>query len=237
MITTNEPEFELALLEALEFGALEFEALKAEARSIERKDLLNVRYLDCSNFDFSPEDYYILRKCSNLRSLDINVGGDLSFLRALPKLQSLWLTTRETGAIDLRSFSSLRDLYYLMISGGDLSGVDYLYPEGLIPLKKLETLKLHEFGRIDLSFLTKMPWLLHFFCGWPKQVMNVDAIGSLCHLKSLDLEDMEIEDFDFLGSLPYGTELTLIDIHSQKPLKKEKLRRFNCREISGVPFV
>ena len=227
MITINEPEFELALLEALE----------TEDRLIEQKDLLNVESLDCGNFDFLPEDYHILKKCSNLRSLDINVGGDLSFLSALPKLESLWLTTWETGAIDLRSFSSLRDLYYLMISGGDLSGVDYLYPEGLIPLKKLETLKLHEFGRIDLSFLAKMPWLQHFFCGWPKQVMNVDAIGSLCHLKFLDLEDMEIEDFDFLDSLPYGTELTLIDIHSQKPLKKEKLRRFNCREISGVPFI
>ena len=227
MITKNEPEFDLAFLEVLDKSEL----------PIVRKDLLSIRFLDCSNFDFLPEDYHILKKCSNLRSLDINVGGDLSFLSALPKLESLWLTTWETGAIDLRSFSSLRDLYYLMISGGDLSGVDYLYPEGLIPLKKLETLELHEFGRIDLSFLTKMPWLLHFFCGWPKQVMNVDAIGSLCHLKSLDLEDMEIEDFDFLDSLPYGTELTLIDIHSQKPLKKEKLRRFNCREISGVPFI
>ncbi len=227
MITTNEPEFELALLEALE----------TEDRSIERKDLLNVRHLDCSNFDFLPEDYFILKKCSNLWTLDINVGGDLSFLSALPKLESLCLTTWETGAIDLRSFSVLHDLYYLMISGGDLSRVDYLHPEGLTTLKKLETLKLHEFGRIDLSFLVKMPWLLHFFCGWPKEVVNVDSIGSLYHLQSLELVDMEIDSFDFLDSLPYGMELTLMDIRSHKPLKREKTRRFKCREISGVSII
>ena len=227
MLTIKEPQFEQSIMEALEITD----------RRIERKDLTNVRYLDCSNFDFLSEDLYILKQCSNLRMLDIDSGGDLGFLSAMLNLEVLYLTTWERDSIDLRSISPLRNLFNLMISGGDISGVELAHPEGLTTLKKLERLTLHEFGYVDLSFLEDMPWLLYFYCGYANSITNSSSLQGLTRLKSLELVDIEIDDFCFLDYLPYGMELTLLDARSKKPLKKEKLRRFNCREISGVPII
>ncbi len=191
-------------------------------------DLKRVETLDCSNFDFVIEDLEIIEKCSSLRNLSINIGTtDLTFLSALPSLESLYLVIwNYKNAVDFRYFSCLQNLKTLEVSGGDISSMALLYTDALATLKKLDSLILHEFGSVDLSFLENMPWLEHFYCGYANEVKNVAAIGKLINLQELTLIDIKMEDLNYLDSLPSTMDLELCSIETRNGIDTEKLRRF-----------
>lgn len=222
MITFHHREFELAVRESI----------KIFDRPIEESDLLQIESLDCSNFDFLEEDLAMLKKCSALNDLFINIGMvSLYFLSALPELKDLYLVYWGEP-VDFRAFSCLQNLESLVVSGGDYSSIPFIETDALISMKKLTSLTFHEFGTVDLSFLENMPWLEEFFCGWPNKVTSVSSIGKLINLRELTLMDMYLDDLEFLDTLPdtvtldFGVE---VKISGYKP---EKLRRFINSEIS-----
>ena len=222
MITFHHREFELAVRESI----------KIFDRPIEESDLLQIESLDCSNFDFLEEDLAMLKKCSALNDLFINIGMvSLYFLSALSELKDLYLVYWGEP-VDFRAFSCLQNLESLVVSGGDYSSIPFIETDALISMKKLTSLTFHEFGTVDLSFLESMPWLEEFFCGWPNKVTNISSIGKLINLRELTLMDMYLDDLDFLDTLPDTVTLDFAVEVKTAGYKPEKLRRFINSEIS-----
>ncbi len=203
-------------------------------RPIEEADLLQIEALDCSTFYFVEDDLEILRKCTGLRRLNIDVDwDDLSFLSDLLLLEYLDLVCR-TRSLDFWAFSCLQSLEYLLVSGGDYSSIPFLHTEALPALKKLTSLEFHEFGTVDLRFLEDMPWLEEFRCGWPIKVTNISSIGKLINLQVLSLYDMQMENLDFLDDLPDTLSLTLCGNDVKNRINPEKLRRFQEVDVSEM---
>ena len=197
-------------------------------RAITDEDALNVFDLDCSDFIFDSRDYEALSAFKNLDYLMINTRADeLDFLKALPLLEELNLETwGGNNTVDFNHFSHLAHLRELLVSGGDVSSIDYKNLEGLAALKKLECLTLHEFGTVDLRPLRSMPWLKGLYCGYANEVYDIEAIAALSNLESLTLIGIEMESLEFLDSFPDSLIIGLYELRVKKGIDHSKLSRF-----------
>lgn len=204
------------------------EILNISKGSITINDVSVITELDCSNYTFAHDDIDTLKQFANLESLAIEIGNiDLSFLCAFRKLKVLDLVYWDIGnKLDFDVFTPLSELESLYISGGDISSIALTNLCALTGLKKLKTLHFHEFGTADLAFLAQMPWIEDFFCGYANQIINIDCIGKLRNLKSLELIDIEMDSLDFLGCLPGDMSLDLCGNEVHSGIDMEKLNRF-----------
>ena len=197
-------------------------------RAITDEDALNVFDLDCSNFTFDSRDYEALSAFKNLDYLTINTRADeLDFLKALPLLEELNLETwGGNNMVDFNRFSHLEHLRVLCVSGGDISDIDYKNLEGLVNLKKLEGLTIHEFGSVDLHPLRSMPWLKGLYCGYANEVFDIEAIATLSNLEALTLIDVKMDNLDFLDNFPDSLVIELCGLKMKTDVDYNKLSRF-----------
>ena len=199
-------------------------------RPITDEDALLAYDLDCSEFTFDIEDCETLCAFKNLDWLSINVSfEDLSFFKSLPNLEELTMDFYQSF-FDCSYLSSLQHLRSLAVSGGDLSGFEFLNFNALSQLYELEDLSLHEFGSVDLSALKDMTQLTGFFCGYADKVANIDAISYLTKLEGLTLIDIKIDNLDFLDTLSNDLILNLCGVEVAGNVDMNKLTRF--RECS-----
>ena len=229
VLTFHHAQFEQAVREQLQIFH----------RNITAADALQVSTLDLTNFDFKDEDIETLVLFSHLTSLHINIRQqDTAFWQHFPMLEELHLCC--WGAeVDFCAFSPLKNLTYLMVSGGEYSDISFRRLEALIPLKQLSELILHEFGSADLAPLEYMPQLKHFSLLYAHSSKNIAVIGRLTQLESLRLCDLHVEDLDFLDTLPDHVELEMcgIEIHGKKSPDIWKWKRFKSRDISEREIV
>lgn len=225
-LTFAHPEFEQEVRERI----------KIFDRDLVAADALLVKELDLTNFDFKDEDIETLFQFSNLTSLSINIGQQNAFFwNHFSKLQDLYWCCWGFE-IDFAVFSNMQDLTYLMVSGGDYSDIKFTGLESLIQLKHLEELLLHEFGPVDLAPLEKMPQLKHFSLLYTDSAQNIETLGKLHWLESLDLCGLYVENLDFLDSLPNSVELDMcgIEIYGRKEVDVLKWKRFIKRDICEI---
>ena len=225
----------------LKFYHPEFEqAVRCELlisdRVITDEDALKAFDLDCSDFTFDIRDHEALSAFKNLDWLSINTRSDeLGFLKELPLLEELYLETwGDNNTVDFNHFSHLTHLRDLSVSGGDISSIEYKNLDGLIALKKLESLTLHEFGSVDLRPLRSMPWLKGFYCGYANEIHDINAIGALPNLEALTLIDVEMDNLDFLDSFPDSLVVGLCKLRVKKGMDHSKLARFVEGEFEAI---
>ena len=212
------------------------ERLNVFDRELTVDDAVLVRELDLTNFDFKDEDVETLFQFSNLISLSINIGQQDSFFwNHFPKLQNLYWCCWGFE-INFAVFSNMRELTYLMVSGGDYSNIKFNNLDALIQLSCLEELLLHEFGPVDLAPLERMHQLKHFSLLYTGSAQNIETIGKLHWLESLDLCGLYIDNLDFLDSLPDSIELDMcgIEIYGRKEVDVFKWKRFKKRDICEI---
>ena len=104
--------------------------------------------------------------------------------------------------------------------------MDILHTEVLTEMKQLEEVSFHEFGSVDLQFLRDMPQIKIFFCGWANRIEHIDAIGFLTNLKSLTMIYVDMDNLDFLDTLPEDIEIELCALKVKEGIQMEKLVRF-----------
>jgi Leucine-rich repeat (LRR) protein len=212
------------------------EGLQVFGRPITEEDALALEELDLSDVDFDEADYATLSAFKNLKDLGVSShAGILPVIASLPRLESLFVEcwTLEEG-VDLSVLSPLHNLRYLGISGGDVSSMDILHTEVLTELKQLVEITFHEFGSVDLQFLRDMPQIKTFFCGWADHVEHIEAIGCLTHLESLTLISVEMDDLDFLDTLPEDMEIELCALKVRDGIPMEKLERFPNHDYDEI---
>jgi Leucine-rich repeat (LRR) protein len=211
-----------------EFEKVVRRSLNIKDRAITEEDVLAISTLDCSGFPFDARDYETLLSFKNLACLVIDTRADeLDFLKSLPLLEELNLETwGGNNIVDFRVFSCLPHLKTLVVSGGVFSDIGFKNLEGLIALKNLENLTLHEFGSVDLRPLRQMSWLKKLFCGYANKVYDIDALASLCNLKSLELVDIEMDSLDFLDAFPDDIILELCSLRVNNGIDYSRLSRF-----------
>lgn len=211
------------------------EKLSIPTGPISMIDALRITELDITNYTFNEMDIDTLTCFTNIEKLDLETFvTDMTFLKAFPKLKNLGLCYTGVKDVDFRVFADCVDLEVLFVSGGVWSDVNFINIEALCSISKLKNLFFHEFGEVDLVFLQKMPWIEQFYCGWAKKVKNIDSIGKLYNLRSLSLLSLEMDNLDFLDSLPDGMDLNLMGDEVHEGIIMEKLDRFNIRSIDGV---
>lgn len=202
-------------------------------RPILDTDIKELIDLDCSDFTFSDEDCEILMLCEKLELLYINIGADrLAFLERMVNLDKLVLETWNT--VDFNYFSSLRNIRTLVVSGGDVSSIDFKNLEALEQLEYLEDLTLHEFGSADLRPLKKLPNLKNLYIGYANKLYNIDAISSLKCLETLSLISIDIDNFDFLDSLSADTVLLFDSLNVKSDIDIEKFSRFGKCDYEDI---
>ncbi len=136
-------------------------------------------------------------------------------------------------ALILRSIVEI-NLRELVVSGGDVSSIDYKNLEGLTVLKKLERLVLHEFGSVDLRPLRSMPWLKGFYCGYANEIFDIEAISALPNLEELTLIDVEMDNLDFLNSFPDTLVIELCGLRVKNGIDHSKLSRFTEGDFEEI---
>lgn len=203
---------------------------------ITEEDIKSITELDCSNYTFDHNDIDTLKQFKNLECLYIEIGNvDLSFLSSFRKLKTLDLVYWDRGNIlDFNVFTDLPELESLYISGGDISSMTLTNLCALTNHRKLKALHFHEFGTVDLAFLEKMPWIEDFFCGYANEVINVDSIGTLVNLKSLELIDLEMDNLNFLDHLSDEMTLDLCGDEVHSGIDMDKLKRFAEIDICEI---
>ena len=212
------------------------ERLNVFDRELTATDALLVKELDLTDFNFKDEDIETLYLFSNLTSLAINIGQqDLFFWDHFSKLKYLYWCCWGFE-IDFAVFSNMRELIYLMVSGGDCSDINLNGLDSLIQLTHLEELCLHEFGTVDLAPLENMPQLKHFSLLYADSAQNIETVGKLHWLESLALRGLYIDNPDFLDLLPDHVELELcgIGIYGRKEVDVLKWKRFKNRDICDI---
>lgn len=208
--------------------------LRKHNSPITEEDVLCVTELDLSNFNFLREDSETLCLFKNLTSLDINIGHTIpEFWSNFPKLKHLYLCCRG-HSVDFTSFQEMQDLEDLLISGGDLSSIDYLNLDALVDLKHLYYLELHEFGTVDLLPLCKMPQLKSFALRYAGEVENIEVIGSMHQLEELELDGLYVDSLDFLDSLPDTLQLKMCGNHVYSGVNAAKWKRFSVYDICEI---
>ena len=124
----------------------------------------------------------------------------------------------------------------LVVSGGDVSGINYKNLDGIAELKSLENLTLHEFGAVDLHPLRRMTWLKCFYCGYAKEVNDIEAVASFEDPKQITLIDLDIDSLDFLDAFPDNTVLELALLRVKKGIDRKKLLRFTNGDFGDIEF-
>lgn len=205
-------------------------------RAITTEDALSVIELDLINFNFREEDIDALLHFTNLKRLGINLGKQSSFFwDHFQKMEDLyWCCWGDE--IDFTSFSNMRHLRWLCVSGGDYSDIAFKKLEALIPLQNLTYLQLHEFGPVDLGPLEKMQQLTSFELRYSDNVKGIDAIGKMSWLKELVLDGLYVENLDFLDALPNNVDLEMsgIKVCGQEKIDVEKWKRFKKHDICEI---
>lgn len=202
--------------------------------AITKEDLLLVKEIDCCSYAFKKEDFHILCEMKNLEVLDFD-GGDyiLQNFDKFTNLKDLYIECK--GDVDFSVFNCLTNLEELVVSGGSLSYIDFYNLDALRELKNLSSLALHEFGKVDLSGLKKLPNLSYFFCGWAKEVENIEAISCLDKLEELRLIYLDVEDLSFLKAISKSVILELGECRLKKELDLDIIKQFhivNMEEVS-----
>lgn len=201
---------------------------------ITEEDALRVTKLDLSDFEFLQEDRNTLVLFKNLTSLDIDIGYTPSeYWHNFPKLKHFSLCYWG-GNVDFTSFQKMTDLEMLWVSGGDYSSIDYLNLEALVALRQLHYLELHEFGKVDLLPLSKMPQLNSFALRYADKVENNEIIGSMCQLKELVLDGLYVNSLDFLDSLPDMLQLEMCGNHVYGGVDAARWKRFSKHDICEI---
>jgi len=212
------------------------ECLNIFDRAITSEDVLQISELDLSNFDFMEEDIETLLLFTNLKSLAIITGSkEYHFWSHFKNIEDLfWICWGYE--IDFKVFADMKGLTTLCVSGGDYSDIAFKNLDALIPLTKLESLELHEFGPVDISPLGRMPQLKSFALRYTHQAENVSTIGTMVWLKKLVLDGLYVENLDFLDTLPdtVSIEMCGIEIYGCTDVNVEKWKRFKDRYIDEI---
>lgn len=217
-----------------EFEAEVREKLGLYDRAVTDVDALAVEALDLTNFDFLAEDKETLCYFRNLTSLGIEIGDTTpSFWFHFPKMKDLYLCCWGK-VVDFESFSKMKDLESLCVSGGDYSSIDYINLHALQGLKKLEDLELHEFGSVDIAPLSSMTQLKWFALRYANSVENIDTISSMGFLEELVLCDLWLENADFLDGLPDSIRLDMCGMQFYNDVDVRKWKRFKNRDICEI---
>lgn len=202
-------------------------------RPITEEDALSVLHLDLFNFNFRDDDMATLSLFKNLKCLDVNMWHSTpSFWNAFPHMEELYVSVGHD--FDFASFQNMKELSSLFVSGGDLSGVNYLNLEALLPLEKLQTVHLHEFGSVDLFPLSSMLQLRELGIHYADKVLNIDIIGTMTQLDELRLTGLDVENLDFLDQLSSCVRLEMCGIHVYNGVDLQKWKRFNERDICEI---
>ena len=95
---------------------------------------------------------------------------------------------------------------------------------------------LHEFGPVDLAPLEKMSQLKHFSLLYTSSAQNIETIGKMQWLETLDLCGLYVDNLDFLDLLPDSIELDMcgIEIYGRKEVDVLKWKRFKKRDICEI---
>ena len=205
------------------------EALNRPDGPISAEEVAGITELFCNDFDFDPDDLDTLKMFVNLESLSIHIGNiDLSFFSAFQKLRTFSLFYwSDQYVIDFSGFADMPVLETLYVCGGDISSINLINLTALESCKHLKKLCLIEFGTVDLSFLKHMPSLESFICGYGDQVKGIESIGMLPKLRRLELDQIEIENLDFLDSLPDELTLDLCACEVHEGIDLKKMQRFS----------
>ena len=126
----------------------------------------------------------------------------------------------------------MTDLKYLSVSGGEISDIDFVNVEALKNLPSLTSLRLHEFGTVDLSFLKEMQRLDSFYCGYANEVFSADSISCLVNLSELTLIGFEVDNLDFLKPLNKDLWLDLCTMKLQHEIDDSIIKAFCNRSIT-----
>ena len=212
------------------------ESIGVYDRPITEEDLLKITTFD-ADVDWIPEeDINTISMFKNLRELDIAIGiENLSLLSSFEHLEDLCITAFAPGnAIDFNVFGPLKKLNSLFVSGGFYSSMVLENVEALITLENLESLSFHEFGTVDLKFLENMPNLKYFLCGWADEVKNIDSIGRMKGLESLELDCIKMDSIDFFDLLDDGVELDLCGLEIREQVDLSKFDRFKTKNLEEI---
>ena len=211
------------------------EQLQVFDRPITDADALLITDLDLID-PFDDKDIETLSKFKNLHSLGLEMRNqDSTFWSCFPKLEELYWVTWN-GPVDFSVFSAMKNLTRLTVSGGDFSSIAFENLEALIPLKKLNYLELHEFGPVDLLPLESMKQLKSLAVRYSHEVKNIAVIGTMTQLEFLELDDLLLENFDFLNTLPDSVELEIcgVRVSTYKAVNVEKWKRFVKCDICEI---
>lgn len=204
-------------------------------RSITEDDVKKIEVLDCTDFDFSNEDFPILIKFEKLKELALSTPYErMNFLKSLTNLEDLYLEVwNNDNVLAFNDFKNAKSLKSLHISGGAYSNINLINLEHLQALKSLKYLGLHEFGNVNLAPLENMLQLEEFYCGYGN-VFNIEVVQTLKNLKTLTLIDFSVENLNFLDSFPDDIELELCGIEVKEGIDIEYLKRFTNADISEI---
>lgn len=216
----------------LVFHSKEFEedvrnALGRRDGPITDEDVQGITEFICSDDYGYAVEVDILSLFVNLEELVIPENGDMSFLTHLPKLKDLYIIVfGQDGKVDFSAFAGLSNLEALTVSSYENSDLDYTNLESLTSLMKLKDITLAEFGSVDLKFLEKMPWIEQLYIGDGDEVKNIDRIGTLSQLQSLELSGLQVDNLDFLDKLSDTTDICLCEIEVHDGIDVSKFDRF-----------
>ena len=205
-------------------------------RDITAEDALQVTQLYLGNFTFEDEDVETLYCFSNLKELDIEMREkNMRFWKHFSKLEDLcWVVWG--SCVDFEVFGHMHELSALTVSGGVYSNIPFKNLEALLPLKKLESLELHEFGAVDIAPLGRMTQLKSFYLRYSNEVKNIETIGEMRWLEHLNMDGLYVDNLDFLDNLPDHVELDMcgIEIYGNPNVDVQKWKRFQNADICEI---
>jgi len=214
-----------------EFKKVVQEVLCVFDREITTEDALLVEELDLSEFYFKKEDFETLFLFANLNALSIHLDSRIC-IKGFRDL--FWTYCGED--IDFCVFRNMNKLKSLCVFGGEDYDIPFINLDKLIPLEKLEHLELHNFGPVDLFPLCKMPQLKVLELHKNRHAQNISSLCEIMWLKELILENIFVENLEFLDYLPDDLYLKMnhIEILTSSNLDVRKWRRFKKRNIYEI---
>lgn len=222
-LTLVRPEFEKQVREKLNIYD----------RPITEQDVLAITDIDLSEL-YRCDELETLSHFHNLTSLSVSTGNvPATFWNNFPLMEELcWICLN--GPVDFNCFRHMPNLNNLCVSGGDYSGIDYINLYALQGLKKLEALELHEFGSVDIAPLGSMTQLKWFALRYADKVINIETISKMGFLEELVMDDLWLENADFLDGLPDTVRLEMCGMQFYNDVDVRKWRRFKERDICEI---
>lgn len=222
----------------LTFVRPEFEKQVREKLNIYDRPITDLDVLAITDIDLSElyrcDELETLSHFHNLTSLSVSTGNvPATFWDNFPLMEELcWICLH--GPVDFNCFCHMPNLNNLCVSGGDYSGIDYLNLEALQGLKKLESLELHEFGSVDIAPLGSMIQLKWFALRYADKVVNIETISKMGFLEELVMDDLWLENADFLNGLPDTVRLEMCGMQFYNDVDVHEWRRFKERDICEI---